>query len=102
MNQVFINEAFSKAISNYLSSADQPQGILYNSFLVVIIRLLINIYSELDIVNPMVVNDEELLITNLSKYGYEKENIKLFLSKIQLYYDLEKENEQKVVKFKNK
>ena len=102
MNQVFINEAFSKAISNYLSSADQPQGILYNSFLVVIIRLLINIYSELDIVNPMVVNDEELLITNLSKYGYEKENIKLFLSKIQLYYDLEKENEHKVVKFKNK
>ena len=29
-------------------------------------------YSELDIVNPMVINDEDLLKNNLAKYGYSK------------------------------
>ena len=99
--RVFINEAFTKAINDYLKSVEQPKGVLYNSFLVVVIRLLIIMYSELDIVNPMVINDEDLLKNNLAKYGYSKNDLDMFFSDLQVYYDIEKENENKMIKIKN-
>ena len=101
MERVFINEAFTKAINDYLSSVENPKGVVYNSFLVIVIRLLIVLYSELDIVNPMVINDEELLKNNLAKYGYSKNDLEMFLSDLQVYYDIEKENENKMIKIKN-
>ena len=99
--QVFINEAFTKAINDYLKSVEQPKGVVYNSFLVVVIRLLIIIYSELDIVNPMVINDEDLLKNNLAKYGYSKMDLEMFFSDLQVFYDIEKENENKMIKVEN-
>lgn len=101
MDKVFINEAFSKAISDYQSSVDNPQGIKYNSFLVVVIRLLVSIYSELDIINPYMMEDEELLKLNLAKFNYNKVNIELFLSNLELFYDYEVVNEKKKIKSKN-
>ena len=80
MDQVFINEAFSKAVDDYLKSSDNPQGVTYNSFLVVVVRMLICIYSELDIVNPMVVEDPDLLYKNLMKFGYPKDSLGIFLN----------------------
>ena len=99
--RVFINEAFTKAINDYLKSVEQPKGVVYNSFLVVVIRLLIIIYSELDIVNPMVINDEDLLKNNLAKYGYSKMDLEMFFSDLQVFYDIEKENENKMIKVEN-
>ena len=90
MNQVFVNEAFSQAVDDYLASCDNIQGITYNSFLVVVIRLLICLYSELDIVNPKIVMDEDLLYSNLTKFGYPKDEVLIFLSNLQMFYDLEK------------
>lgn len=101
MHKVFINEAFEKAISDYLQSSDKVQGVIYNSFLVVVIRLLKNLYGELDLINPYKMNDEELLKENLSKYGYSKFKVELFLSNLQLFYDIEKENQNKQIKTKN-
>lgn len=101
MDKVFVNEAFSKAISDYQSSVDNPQGIKYNSFLVVVIRLLISIYSELDIINPYMMEDEELLKLNLAKFNYDKVNIELFLSNLELFYDYEIVNEEKKIKSRN-
>lgn len=101
MDKVFVNEAFSKAIIDYQSSIDNPQGIKYNSFLVVVIRLLVSIYSELDIINPYMMEDEELLKTNLAKFNYSKTNIELFLSNLELFYDYELVNEKKKIKSKN-
>ena len=99
--QVFINEAFTKAINDYLKSVEQPKSVVYNSFLVVVIRLLIIMYSELDIVNLMVIYDEDLLKNNLAKYGYSKNNLDIFFSDLQVYYELEKDNENKTIKVKN-
>ena len=99
--QVFINEAFTKAINDYLKSVEQSKGVVYNSFLVVVIRLLIIMYSELDIVNPMVINDEDLLKNNLAKYGYSKNDLDIFFSDLQVFYEQEKDNENKMIKIKN-
>ena len=101
MDKVFINKAFTKAINDYLSSCDNPQGVIYNSFLVVVIRMLVSIYSELDIINPKLIDDEELLKNNLTKFGYSKTNVEIFLSDFELYFDFENENEKKSVKEKN-
>ena len=98
---VFINEAFTKAINDYLKSVEQSKGVVYNSFLVVVIRLLIIMYSELDIVNPMVINDEDLLKNNLAKYGYSKNDLEIFFSDLQVFYEQEKDNENKMIKIKN-
>lgn len=101
MDKVFINNAFSKAVNNYTKSNDNVQGVMYNSFLVVVIRSLISIYSELDIINPMVIGDEELLKENLAKFGYDKTDIEVFLSNLQLFDDFEILNETNNVKKKN-
>lgn len=101
MNQVFVNEAFTKAIDDYLKNADNVQGIIYNSFLVVVVRMLVCIYSELDIVNPLVIGDEELLYKNLTKFGYSRDSLNIFFSNLQLYYDISQRNQQNSQKEKN-
>ena len=101
MDKVFINNAFSKAISDYQNSCDNIQGIMYNSFLVVVVRMLISIYSELDIINPMMIGDEKLLKENLAKFGYTPDAIMVFLSNLQLFLDIEEENNKKEIKSKN-
>ncbi len=101
MDKVFINEAFTQAINDYQSGSENVQGVTYNSFLVVVLRCLICIYSELDIVNPKVMDDAELLKDNLCKFGYSKTNVEVFLSNMQLFLDFEKENEKRSVKNKN-
>lgn len=88
---IFINEAFTYAIKEYLESKKQPEGIKYNSFFVVIIRLLTIIYDELDILNPYYLNNEQSLINNLKKYGYPEENINEFRRSFQRYYENESE-----------
>ena len=101
MNQVFVNEAFSKAVDNYLKSSDNVQGVMYNSFMVVVIRMLVCMYSELDIVNPMVVGDTDLLYKNLTKFGYSKDSLNIFFSNLQLFYEIETTNESSDKKQKN-
>ena len=34
MKTYFINEAFEKAVTDYLNSKDKKEGLIYNSFLV--------------------------------------------------------------------
>ena len=92
MEPYFINEAFTQAINDYMSSKDKKEGILYNSFLVVVIRMLINIYSEIDIINPYQLKSEEILINNLMKFGASKEEIDNLFTLISNYYLIERRN----------
>ncbi len=101
MDKVFVNNAFTNACDDYLKSCDNIQGVMYNSFLVVVVRMLVAIYSELDIINPKVMDDEDLLKANLSKFGYSKTDVEVFLSNIQLFMDFELENDKRKIKKKN-
>ena len=69
MKSYFVNEAVDNAVNDYMRSKDVPEGILYNSFLVVVIRILINIYGQLDIITPYQTKSLETLKDNLKKYG---------------------------------
>ena len=101
MDKVFINNAFTKAINDYQNSCDNVQGIMYNSFLVVVVRMLISIYSELDIINPMMIDDEKLLKENLAKFGYKPELVMEFLSNLELFLNNEERIVEEKVKEKN-
>lgn len=101
MNKVFINNAFTRAINDYELCAEACSGVIYNSFLVVIIRMLIVLYGELDIINPWNVLDEELLKSNLAKFGYRKDDIELFFQNLEKYFEQELENEKQTIKSKN-
>lgn len=96
MKSFFINEAFDKAVNDYLISRDKTEGVLYNSFLVVVIRLLINIYGELDIINPFRVKNELAFDSNLTKYGASKEDIVNLKKLVYEYYLIEKRNVQSI------
>ena len=87
----FINDAFTFAVNKYLNSKEMPESTDYNSFLVVVVRSLMAIYDELDILNPFYFNDENLLYSNLVKYGYGNVEIDELFKEIQKYY--EKEND---------
>lgn len=92
MKTFFINEAFDKAINDYLKSRNNVDGVLYNSFLVVVIRMLINIYGELDVINPYKINNEEAFNNNLMKYGLSKDKVDELKRLIDGYYKIERKN----------
>ena len=92
MKTFFINEAFDKAINDFLISKDKEDSILYNSFLVVVIRMLVSIYGELDIINPYHVKNEIAFDSNLMKYGASIEEISNFKRALDGFYLIEKRN----------
>ena len=92
MKTYFVNEAFEKAIIDYINSRDKVEGVIYNSFLVVVIRMLINIYGELDIINPYKIKDENALDNNLMKYGMSKDNVIEFKRLLDGFYRIERKN----------
>lgn len=92
MKTYFINEAFEKAITDYLSSNTKEEGVVYNSFLVVVIRLLINIYGKLDIINPYQIKNEVSFDNNLAKYGLAQEKISEFKRLLDGFYRIERKN----------
>ena len=92
----FINEAFEKAVSDYLSSKENTDSILYNSFLTVVIRMLICIYGELDIINPYQTHNEEALDNNLMRFGAKKEEVDNLKRLMDGYFKVEKRNQSSV------
>lgn len=92
MKTFFINEAIDKAVNDYLLSKDKEESVLYNSFLVVIIRLLVSIYGELDIINPFRMNSEAAFDANLMKFGAKKEEIDNLKRLIDGFLVIEKKN----------
>ncbi len=86
MEKSFINEAYDYAIKMYLNEKNNKEGIKYNSFAVVVIRLLNIIYDELDILTPYQLNDEEIFYSNLQKYGYPLESIQEFNNTFLAFY----------------
>ncbi len=92
MKTFFVNEAFDKAVEDYLNNKNKKEGVIYNSFLVVVIRLLINIYGELDIINPYQIKSEKALDDNLQKFGASLEQITELKRLIDGFYRIERKN----------
>lgn len=94
MKSFFINEAFDKAVTDYLSSKSKEESILYNSFLVVVIRALVVIYGELDILNPFQTKNEIAIDSNFMRFGATIEEISNLKRAMTGFYLIDKKNEE--------
>ena len=102
MKPYFVNSAFEKAVEDYLNSREHVEGTLHNSFLVVVIRMLINIYGELDIINPYQMKDELALDYNLMKFGLTKEKLLEFKILLDNFYRVDMQNKTNTKKVINR
>ncbi len=87
---IFVNQAFTYAINLYLSSKETKENSDFSSFPVIIIRSLIEIYGELDIINPYRTNNEDRMggfDSNLMKFGFPKEKLQRFKADVQNYFN---------------
>ena len=100
MKSFFINEAVNKALNDYLQSKENEEGILFNSFLVVVIRLLIHIYG-IDLLEIYQKNNQEMFLNDLLKYGATKEDIDNLMRLIDGFYIIEKRNEKAIRREEN-
>lgn len=83
---LFINEAIQNGIQNYLTYKSSPNREEFNTFFVVVIRTLILIYGELDIVNPYRTNNERSFDENLKKFGLTDEELEEFKQELLTFY----------------
>lgn len=88
-NKEFVNKAFTVALTNYLDSKNKPDGVLFNSFYAVIIRLLVVIYDEEDILNAYYALSEEDFERTLKKYDYHIDDILKFKHAMEDYFNKE-------------
>ena len=90
MGKTFVNQAFSDAIELYLKFKNNKESSEYHSFFVVVIRTLVYIYGELDIINPYITQNEVNmggLDNNLNKYGFPNDKIQDFKNQFLLYQE---------------
>lgn len=84
MNQnIFVNDAINEGILNYINNINS------DDFITIIIKTLISIYGELDIINPYKTNTESGLGSfdeNITKYGYKLEELSLFKQNVMNFY----------------
>ncbi|MBQ3021440.1 MAG: hypothetical protein IJD92_04390 [Bacilli bacterium] len=85
MNNIFINEAISSGISNYLLIKNGKDYDKAHIFEVYIIRCLCKIYGDINILNPYRINNENSFKSNLIMYGLNLETMKEFISLMDEY-----------------
>ena len=99
--EYFVNIAFDESIGLYLKNTNNKDSIAYNTFPVVVIRLLALIYGKLDILNPYYLKNSVVFMNNLSKYGISKSEIALFKDDFLRFYEFEEQNKKRKIKLKN-
>lgn len=97
----FINKAFNKAIKTYIEAKEKPNSLLYNSFLVVTIRILALIYGKTDILNPYYLDNSVVFFQNLGKYGVDSAYLALFKEELLAFYEFDLENVKRKIKLQN-
>ena len=102
LGEPFINAELSNAIELYLKYKTQPENPIFQSFLVVVIRTLVAIYGELDILNPYITKNEKMLggwNTNLTKFGFPLEKLDDFKKQFTEFVKSEQNNEKPNIPF---
>ena len=103
-DQVFVNIAINNMITTYL---DLEQKNLFQKsfdFDMMVMKILILIYGELDIINSYKTMNEKGLggfDKNLMKFGYPRGRVDLFKEDFLKWYEIEEKNNQTVFKEKN-
>ncbi len=84
--QLFINEAIDSAIRKYIKCKEGMNEAELDSFECVVIRALVLIYGELDILNPFKINNEKNFNDNLKKFGLSETTLLEFKERFFNFY----------------
>ncbi len=101
---IFVNESINNAINDYFKFKDTPTSLIFNTFSVVVARIIVLLYGELDIANCFKTMNEHGMggfNMNICKFGYPEEELIKFKNNFQKYYELDKKNQNQAIKSKN-
>lgn len=101
---IFVNNAINDSIVRYFQSKDKPNSIVFNSFLVCVMRMIILLYGELDITNCYQTKNEKGMggfDTNLTKYGFPQNQLEQFKVDFEKYYEFDMRQSKSHIKRKN-
>ncbi len=101
-DNVFINEALNESLLLYLDVKDKKYSLEYNSFLCCVVRLLILIYGEENIISSFKNKDVDGFSSLLIKYGMSIEDCSSFVNNLEKFYNFYKKQQNKAIKKKNK
>lgn len=82
---IFINNAITNGINNYILSKNNKQVDSTHFFELRIIEVLVNIYNEVDILNPYKSNNYRAFKDNLTKYGLSNLDANNFINYLNDY-----------------
>lgn len=99
---IFINDAINEALVTYSKGKKKVHSKEYNSFLSCVMRMLVLIYGEEDIMKSYSTKNFELFDKTLTKYGYSIENVNKFKMFMDSFYKMDVGQKDRVVKKKNK
>ncbi len=100
-NEVFINKALNESFKLYIENEDKNDSLIFNSFWVVVIRILVLIYGE-DIINYYNNKDENAFNITMLKYDYSTVEYSNFVNNYNRCYNFSLKQESKAIKKKNK
>lgn len=88
--EVFINNGIEVGIKLYMmhTQTNKDPIEIENLYEFFIIKTLVLIYGDVDIVNNYKINKPEVFIEKLSRYGYPKEKVNDFLNNVSKYNSL--------------
>lgn len=99
---IFINQAMQDAMQLYITSKDKKESLNYNRFLCTVIRMLVLIYGEEEILNAYQKKEVATFENVLLKFGYDKKEYDQFLMAFDKFYKFDIRQQKKSIKKKNK
>ncbi|MGM9834303.1 MAG: hypothetical protein ACI31M_00800 [Bacilli bacterium] len=102
--EVFVNIAIDTAINNYFKYKNQPDLLVFNTFDVVVARIIVWLYGELDITNCVKTKNEHGMggfDMNICKFGYPAKELEIFKENFLNYYNINEKNKVVAIKEKN-
>lgn len=82
----FVNRAIDVGITNYLLKKNNEKYDKSHVFEVTVIEMLVNIYGEINIINPYKLRDSKSFIKNLQLFGLSSKNTYQFIDLMDTYY----------------
>lgn len=82
----FVNRSIDVGIENYLAKKNNGKFDKSHVFEVLVIEMLINIYGEINIINPYKLKDSKSFIKNLQLYGLSSKTTYQFIDLMDEYY----------------
>lgn len=82
----FVNRAIDAGIENYILKKSNESYDRSHVFELLVVEMLVNIYGEINIINPYKLKDAKSFIKNLQLFGFNSKSVYRFIDLMDDYY----------------